>query len=474
MIPVYHIEQEDVYRVSMINKEIFREYDIRGVVDVDLTADFVVELGRAVGTHARDCGVKTLTLGRDCRLSSGKYRDALARGLNRSGIDVIDIGLCTTPMLYFSIRRLNTGGGVMITGSHNPPEFNGFKICIGPDTIYGDRIQTLLRIMEGRRYASGTGGLSCRNISQEYEDHLFHNVRIERPLTVVLDGGNGTGGHFALPLLHRFGCRVIDLHCEPDGRFPHHFPDPTVPENLTELIRAVSREQADLGIGYDGDADRIGVVTDRGEILWGDELLLLFSRYVLKDRPGATIIGDVKCSQKLYDDIALHGGRPIMWKAGHSLIKGKMKEEQALLAGEMSGHIFFADRYFGYDDAVYATLRLLEILSEAGKPLSALLSDVPKTYATPEIRIDCPDAIKFRVVDAVKAHFAGKHPSIDLDGLRLMFPDGWGLLRSSNTQPVLVLRFEASTEAGLAEIRRIFETALKEKMTEFPADPSRC
>ena len=450
----------------MINKEIFREYDIRGMVDVDLTVDVVVELGRAIGTYARDCRVTTLTLGRDCRLSSEKYRDALACGLNMAGIDVIDIGMCTTPMLYFSIRQLNSGGGVMITGSHNPPEFNGFKICIGPDTIYGDQIQMLFRIMKAGHYASGSGGLSFKDISRDYEDYLFGNVRIEKPLTVVLDGGNGTGGHFALPLLRRFGCRVIDLYCEPDGRFPNHFPDPTIPENLTELIRTVSREHADLGIGYDGDADRIGVVTDRGEILWGDELLLLFSRYVLQDHPGATIIGEVKCSQKLYDDIARHGGRPIMWKAGHSLIKGKLKEENALLAGEMSGHIFFADRYFGYDDAVYATLRLLEILSGTGKPLSDLLADVPKTYATPEIRIDCPDAIKQRVVDTVKAHFAGKYPMIDLDGLRLSFPDGWGLLRSSNTQPVLVLRFEASTEKGLADIRNIVETALNEKMTE--------
>jgi len=450
----------------MINKEIFREYDIRGMVDVDLTVDVVVELGRAIGTYARDCDVKTLTLGRDCRLSSERYRDALAGGLNMAGIDVIDIGMCTTPMLYFSIRQLNSGGGVMITGSHNPPEFNGFKICIGPDTIYGDQIQMLFRIMKAGHYASGSGGLSFKDISRDYEDYLFGNVRIEKPLTVVLDGGNGTGGHFALPLLRRFGCRVIDLYCEPDGRFPNHFPDPTIPENLTELIRTVSREHADLGIGYDGDADRIGVVTDRGEILWGDELLLLFARYVLQDHPGATIIGEVKCSQKLYDDIARHGGRPIMWKAGHSLIKGKLKEENALLAGEMSGHIFFADRYFGYDDAVYATLRLLEILSQTGKPLSALLADVPKTYATPEIRIDCPDAIKQRVVDTVKGHFAGKYPMIDLDGLRLSFPDGWGLLRSSNTQPVLVLRFEASTEKGLADIRNIVETALNEKMTE--------
>jgi phosphomannomutase/phosphoglucomutase len=448
----------------MINKDVFREYDIRGVVDTDLTADFVVQLGRAIGTYARGFDIDHLSLGHDCRLSSETYRDALSQGLNMSGIHVIDIGLCTTPMLYFSIRHLHVGGGIMITGSHNPPEFNGFKICIGPDTIYGAEIQALLRVMERQDFSSGAGSLNYLDVAKDYEDYLFQNVEIKASMTVALDGGNGTGGLFALPLLRRFGCRILDINCIPDGHFPNHFPDPTVPENLTELIRVVTENNADLGIGYDGDADRIGVVTDKGEILWGDELLLLFSRFVLQENPGATIIGEVKCSQKLYDDIASHGGRPIMWKAGHSLIKGKMKEEHALLAGEMSGHVFFADRYFGYDDALYATIRLLEILSRTGKKLSELLSDVPQTYSTPEIRVDCPDAIKFRVVDAVKDYFRHKYDMIDIDGLRISFPDGWGLLRSSNTQPVLVLRFESKTKKGLEEIRCIFETVLKNTM----------
>jgi phosphomannomutase/phosphoglucomutase len=451
----------------MINKDVFREYDIRGVVDTDLTIDFVLQLGRAIGTYARDFAVNRLSLGHDCRLSSEAYRDALSRGLNLAGIHVIDIGLCTTPMLYFSIRHLDVGGGIMITGSHNPPEFNGFKICIGPDTIYGAEIQKLLRIMEKQSYCSGAGTLNYTDVAKDYEDYLFQNVEIKNPMTVALDGGNGTGGYFALPLLRRFGCRVLDIYCNPDGLFPNHFPDPTVPENLAELIRVVIANNADLGIGYDGDADRIGVVTDKGEILWGDELLLLFSRFVLQKNPGATIIGEVKCSQKLYNDIAAHGGHPIMWKAGHSLIKGKMKEEHALLAGEMSGHVFFADRYFGYDDALYATIRLLEILSQTTKKLSELLSDVPQTCSTPEIRVDCPDAIKFRVVDAVKDYFRDKYDMIDIDGLRISFPDGWGLLRSSNTQPVLVLRFESKTKKGLAEIRSIFETVLKKTMDEL-------
>ncbi|MDX9745236.1 MAG: phosphomannomutase/phosphoglucomutase [Syntrophales bacterium] len=451
----------------MINRDVFREYDIRGMVDTDLTPEFVLRLGRAIGTCARDGAVQTLALGRDCRLSSENLHETLKRGLNLAGVDVLDIGLCTTPMLYFAIRHLRTGGGVMITGSHNPPDFNGFKICIGPDTIYGDAIQHLYEVMVKGAFAAGTGGSTRTDIAEAYGDYLFRNVEIKNPPSIALDGGNGTGGLFALPLLRRFGCRVMDIHCDPDGRFPNHFPDPTVPENLKDLIRLVKEKKADLGIGYDGDADRIGVVTDRGDILWGDELLILFSRFVLEAHPGATVIGDVKCSQKLYDDIAARGGRPIMWKAGHSLIKEKMKTEGALLAGEMSGHVFFADRYFGYDDATYATLRLLEILSRTGAKLSEMLDDLPRTFSTPEIRVNCPDAVKFRVVEAVKADFGEKYAVNTIDGLRITFPDGWGLLRPSNTQPVVVLRFESETESGLQAIRDLFESALREKMDEL-------
>jgi len=286
-------------------------------------------------------------------------------------------------------------------------------------------------------------------------------------LKVALDGGNGVGGFFALPLLRRYGCRVAELYCDPDGRFPNHFPDPTIPENLRELVRLVRDEKADAGIAYDGDGDRIGVITDRGDILWGDELLLLFARQILKKNPNAAIIGEVKCSQKLYDDIARNNGRAIMWKAGHSLIKGKMKEEKALLAGEMSGHIFFADRYYGYDDAIYASLRLLEILSKTKMKLSGLLADVPRTFSTPEIRVDCPDAIKFRVVDAVREHFRTIPGIIEIDGVRIPFIDGWGLLRASNTQPVLVLRFEAATEERLAAIRKDIEDVLDGILKSF-------
>jgi phosphomannomutase/phosphoglucomutase len=452
-----------------MNPEVFREYDVRGVVDRDLTPEFVGQLGQAIGVHAVRGGARTMTLGRDCRLSSEAYQEALGQGIRSAGVDVIDIGLCATPMLYFSIRHLRADGGVMVTGSHNPPDFNGFKICIGPDTIYGQEIQELRRIIEAGppQTASVEGSIRREEIFPAYEDFLLRHVKIREGLKIVVDGGSGVGGFFALPLLERFGCRVRGIFCTPDGRFPHHFPDPTIPENLHDLIRAVLEEEADVGVAYDGDADRIGVIDDRGEILWGDELLLLFSRSILKENPGAAVIGEVKCSQKLYDDISANGGRPIMWKAGHSLIKGKMKEEKALLAGEMSGHIFFADRYFGYDDALYATVRLLEILSESGEKLSALTSDIPQTFATPEIRVDCPDRIKMPVVEAVREHFRKTHEIIAIDGVRIDFGDGWGLLRASNTQPVLVLRFEAKTEARLRAIRTSVESVLSGMMQSF-------
>jgi phosphomannomutase/phosphoglucomutase len=451
-----------------MNPEVFREYDVRGVVDRDLTPDFVYLLGRAIGTHAVRHGLRTMALGRDCRLSSEIFQDAVCRGILSTGIDVTDIGLAATPMLYFAIRHFGTDGGVMVTGSHNPPNFNGFKICMGPDTIYGEEIQALRKIIEQGVYAEGSGKSSHREIAEIYRDHLYTHVKVKPGHRIVVDGGNGVGCFFALPLLQRYGCCVTHIHCNPDGRFPNHHPDPTIPDNLRELTRLVLEEKAELGIAYDGDADRIGVITDRGDVLWGDELLLLFSRYILKENPGAAIIGEVKCSQKLFDDITANGGRAIMWKAGHSLIKGKMKDETALLAGEMSGHIFFADRYFGFDDAIYASVRLLEILSESGKKLSDLLADVPLTFTTPEIRIDCPDHIKVAVVAAVREQYRKTHQIIDIDGVRVTFGDGWGLLRASNTQPVLVLRFEAATQDHLTDIRNEMESVLRNVLESIP------
>jgi len=450
-----------------MNPEVFREYDVRGIVDQDLNIAFVRELGKAIGAFALRHRVSTMTAGRDCRLSSENYLDAIIEGICSTGIDVINVGLCATGMLYYSIRYMQTEGGVMVTGSHNPPDFNGFKICIGPDTIYGEDIQELRRIMEKAEYPSGNGRVRRLDLASAYQDYLVSNVRVRPGLKIALDAGNGVGGLFALPIFKRLGCEVTDIYCDPDGRFPHHFPDPTLPENLQDLISLVKEKKADVGIAYDGDADRLGAITDEGKILWGDELLLLFSRFILQTHPGAAIIGEVKCSQKLYDDIASHGGRPIMWKAGHSLIKGKMKEEKALLAGEMSGHLFFADRYFGYDDAIYASIRLLEILSLSGQKISDIMADVPVTFTTPEIRVDCPDHIKFQVVEAAKAHFRKDFDIIDIDGVRIPFADGWGLIRSSNTQPVLVLRFEAATEERLQAIRQMIEGVLERIMAGY-------
>lgn len=445
----------------MINPHVFREYDVRGVVDKDLNEDFVFNLGRAIGTYAFSNRVKNMTIGRDCRLSSDAYHNYLIKGLNAAGINTIDIGLCATPMLYFSIRHLRVGGGVMITGSHNPPEFNGFKICVGHSTIYGEQIQDLRKIMEKGKYASGSFKARQKDISTDYENYLFKRIKIKKKIKVVVDGGNGVGGHFALPLLKRFGCEIIPMNCEPDGHFPNHFPDPTVEDNLTGLIKSVRKNKADLGIAFDGDADRLGVISDQGEILWGDKLLLLFARYILKNNPRSTIIGEVKCSHLLYDDIRKHSGNAIMWKAGHSLIKAKMKETKAMLGGEMSGHFFFADRYFGYDDAIYAALRLLEILSQTGKKISELFADVPKTCSTPEIRVDCPDSKKAEIVNRIKKHFQDTPGIVDIDGIRIPFKDGWALVRSSNTQPVIVLRFEATSERKLQLIRDEVEPLLK-------------
>lgn len=443
-----------------MNPNVFREYDVRGVVDKDLNEEFVFNLGRAIGTHAARHKIKNMTVGRDCRLSSEAYANFLIQGLNSSGMETIDIGLCATPMLYFSIRQFNTGGGVMVTGSHNPPEFNGFKICIGNDTIYGEQIQELKKIMESGQYSTGIASSVLQDITLVYQNYIFDNVKINRKIKIVVDAGNGVGGYFALPLLQRFGCEVTAINCKPDGRFPRHFPDPTVEENLAELINLVAAQKADLGIAFDGDADRLGVISDKSEIIWGDKLLLLFAREILKEKPHSTIIGEVKCSQVLFDDINKRSGRAIMWKAGHSLIKAKMKEEKAVLGGEMSGHFFFADRYFGYDDAIYAAVRLLEILSKTGEKIGTLLSDIPLTYFTPEIRIDCADNEKAAVVEKVKEHYRGNPGLIDIDGVRISFPNGWALVRSSNTQPVIVLRFEATSKKSLQKIREEVQALL--------------
>jgi len=447
-----------------VNPSVFREYDIRGLAEKDFDKEFALLLGKIHGTLVRERGGTRVTVGRDCRATSDPYAEGVIAGLLSTGLHVYDIGVCPTPLLYFSLFHLDVDGGIQITASHNPSEYNGFKICIGKDTLFGEQIQALRVFMDEQRFHESPGGrVEKYDIVTPYHERLLQDVpQLKRPLKVVVDAGSGVAGPVAPPIFRRLGCTVWEIACTPDGRFPVHHPDPTVPENLELLIQKVRDEKADLGVAYDGDADRVGVIDEQGNILWGDDLLLLFSRDVLRRHPQAVIISEVKCSQRLYDDIARNNGTAIMWKAGHSLLKAKMKETRALLAGEMSGHMFFADRYYGYDDAIYASLRLMELLANADQPLSALLADLPKTISTPEIRIDCPDEKKFLIAERAKEYFRRYYDIIDVDGVRVQFPEGWGLIRASNTQPALVLRFEAKSPKKLKEYRALIEGKVEE------------
>jgi phosphomannomutase/phosphoglucomutase len=441
---------------------IFRAYDVRGIVDVDFDPDWVEEFGRACGTYFARSGYRQVVIGHDCRLSSPEYQARLAAGLAGTGCDVTCLGMVPTPVCYFAVKSLGRRAGVMITASHNPPQFNGFKVWSGETTIHTEAIQELRAVMEARAFLSGRGLVCTFDPKPAYIEHLVDQANVSRRLKIVVDGGNGAGGLLCAEVLRQAGATVIPLYCEPDGRFPNHHPDPTLPENVADLARRVVAEGADCGVGLDGDADRLGVVDEHGTLLYGDQVLALLARSVLASHPGATVIGEVKCSHLLFNDIAAHGGVPIMAAAGHSLIKARMRETGAVLAGEMSGHLFFADRYFGFDDAIYAAMRLAEILAATDRPLSALLDDWPQTATTPEIRVDCPDAVKFQVVDTAKAFFQDRYPMVDVDGIRLTFPDGWALVRASNTQPALVLRFEADTPQRLDELRALVETPVRE------------
>jgi phosphomannomutase / phosphoglucomutase len=427
----------------MLKPTIFREYDIRGIAETELTSPDIVQLGR------------------DCRLSSPRLHEALLEGLLASGCDVTDVGVVPTPLLYFSAVHLKADGAVMITGSHNPAEFNGFKTVCGSGTLHGETIQEVRQLIESADYETGAGKHKTVDISDAYLDAVEPQFQFARRIKVVADAGNGTAGPVVHRLLERLNCEVTELFFDMDGRFPNHHPDPTMPANLKHLQEAVKAHHADLGIAFDGDSDRIGAVDENGEVIYGDMLLLIYGREILTRKPGATFIGEVKCSQLLYDELKRLGGNPIMYKTGHSLIKAKMKEEHAELAGEMSGHMFFADRYFGYDDALYAACRLIEIVAASGMPLSAQLAGFPKLVSTPELRVDCPDETKFQVVARVAAQFKKTHPIIDVDGVRVLFGEGWGLLRASNTQPVLVMRFEAPNEKLLESYQREVESALE-------------
>lgn len=446
----------------MIPGHIFREYDIRGLHETELTDPLAEAIGRAFGTLLREEGGSRVALGRDVRPSSERLARAVERGLIACGLEVARVGLVPTPALYYSVVSSLADGGMQITGSHNPTDFNGFKMTRRDRPVFGADIQEMRRRIEQGDLVSGPGGRAedCP-ILDAYRRMLVERLGSPRGLQVVMDCGNGCAGTVVPGVFEQMGHRVVPLYAELDGRFPNHLPDPTVPRLLEDLVAAVRRHGADLGLGFDGDADRIGAVDAQGRIVFGDQLLALLARDVLTRVPGGEIIFDVKCSQALAEDIAAHGGRPSMWKTGHSLIKQRLKETGAPLAGEMSGHMFFSEGFFGFDDALFAAGRLLRYVASTGRRLDELVDSLPHYYATPEIRLECPDDRKFEVVGALGREFGGRYRVIDIDGVRVEFGDGWGLARASNTQPVIVTRFEARTPERLEEIRRVFLEPLR-------------
>ena len=450
--------------MEQVPAHIFREYDIRGIADQELSSETVHLIGRAYGSYLTDLGIFEVTVGGDARHSTPRIKEAAIAGLREVGVSVIDIGLVSSPCFYWSLYHFGVEGGIMITGSHNPKEFNGLKLALGKMTLWGDEIQEVYRIIAENRFAQTEhkGNLRFEEINAPYIDMLVSKITLgPKKLKVVLDSGNGTGGLYGPEMVRRIGCEVVELFSEPNGDFPNHHPDPTKREYLTQLIDTVIKEKADLGIGFDGDSDRIGVVDDKGEVLWGDQLMLLYWKEILPKHPGAKVIVEVKSSMILPEETEKLGGKPIWWKSGHSLIKAKMKDEDALFSGEVSGHMFFADEFFGFDDAFYAAGRLLRILSFSDKKLSDMLAEIPAYPSTTETRFDCPDEIKFQVVERVREN-AKDQKTITIDGVRILYPEGWGLLRASNTQPVLVARCEGRTQADLECIcddmkRRILE-----------------
>ena len=448
-----------------LSRDIFREYDIRGVAGKDLTPEVARLVARAYAAFLAEKKVSgTIAVGRDNRPSGVDLHREMVAGLLESGLDIVDIGVVPTPLAYWAQHKLNVAGGVQITGSHNPPEFNGFKLGLGTRSIYGDDIQRIYSLAVAGSFPNGKGSSRDEAVIDRYVDDVVARIGpISRSLRVVADAGNGAGALVAPLLFDKLGVPVRCLFCESDGTFPNHHPDPTIPENLADLIAAVKSDRADVGIAFDGDADRIGVIDDTGEIIWGDQLLIIYARDVIaRKAKGQPIIFDVKCSQALPESIEKAGGTPLMWKTGHSLIEEKMHETGAPIAGEMSGHMFFAEGYYGFDDALYGAARLLRIIADAGRSIHEMLADVPRFVSTPELRVPCPDDKKFALVEEAKKHFAAIHKVIDVDGVRVLFGDGWGLIRASNTQPVLVMRFEARTQEHLDAIKSEMEGWLRE------------
>ena len=460
-----------------VPKSIFRQYDVRGLVDRELTPDFARALGHAFGSVAagRLGRAPVIAVGRDNRPSGPALSEGVRRGIAESGGTVIDVGTLPTPALYFGVSALKTDGGLQVTGSHNPPEFNGFKMVLAGDAFHGDDILELWEIIMAERWRSGKGKeTSDGSVLQRYREGIISRHKLERPVRVAVDCGNGAGSLVAVSTLQGLGAEVTPLFCESDGTFPNHHPDPTVPENLRDLQAEVRRGGAELGIAFDGDADRIGAVDETGEIIYGDQLLVIFGRdAVRRFGKGTPVIFDVKCSEVLPAALTAAGAQPVMWKTGHSLIKAKMKELKAPLAGEMSGHMFFGGDYLGFDDALFAAARLLEIVSRQPFGLAPLLADLPRTYATPEIRADCPEEEKFDLVERAAVHYATLYPVNTIDGVRITFPQGWGLLRASNTQPVLVMRFEATDQAKRDEYRAEVEGWLERQKKALTVNSER-
>jgi phosphomannomutase/phosphomannomutase/phosphoglucomutase len=440
---------------SELMNNIFRQYDIRGIVDEELNDQMAYDIARAFASYALRKGQDTVLIGRDNRASSPAISKIMIEALLSSGCNVVDLGMVITPVFYFASRYLNIMAGIMITASHNPPEYNGCKLLLGDSTIYGDQIQDIKHIIERRDFFSGPrGSLKTLNIRDAYERMISEKISLgTRRLKLVIDCGNGTASIFAPQIFKNLGCEVIELYCESDPHFPNHHPDPINPENMKDLIEQVKKNKADLGIGIDGDGDRLGVVDHQGNLIWGDMLMILFWRDIMPRYPGAKAIVEVKCSQALIDEIKCLGGEPILYKTGHSLIKAKMKEIGAVFTGEMSGHMFFADDYYGFDDAVYAGARLLALLSRSDKTLQKMLEDIPRYYSTPEIRVPSSDTEKFEIVTKILEYFSHRYQIIDVDGARILFPEGWGLVRASNTGPELIVRCEADSPQALIKIK---------------------
>lgn len=453
-----------------INRNIFRAYDIRGIVDEDFDTEWVRELAHACGAYFLKKGWSRALLGHDCRASSPGYQQTMAEGLAEVGVDVICLDRVSSPVFYFAAKHLGLEAGIMITASHNPSEYNGFKVWGGKSTIYGDEVQAIYAIMVAGEYPSGKGFISHHDIIPTYKEDLLSRCTLHRPVKVVVDGGNGTSGDLTADILEAAGAEVTRLYCEPDGTFPNHHPDPVIEEYAEDLKAKVVEVGAEVGVGLDGDGDRIGAVDETGRLMFGDQLLAIYARDLLADVPGAGVVADVKCSHLLFKDVEDHGGKPEMCVTGHSIVKGRMIETGAAIGGEMSGHMFFFHGYHGFDDATYGALKLAEIMSKSDKPLSTYLEDWPTTFNTPEIRMDCPESIKFEVVARAQTYFKERYDVIDMDGARVEFGDGWGLVRASNTQGALVLRFEAESETRLAEIREIMETPINQWIAELGSD----